>query len=1049
MNLKKLLEDPKATGSGKRPPRAHSWPAKALELPDGKLLHDVDDWRISLNGPWSFHWSPDTDSRPEGFFKEGFDCSAWRQLELPCCFETSGYGTPIYTNYAYPFKCAPPGVHGEPPPDWTSFKERNPTGSCRRDFELPEDWAGRKAFIHFGGVLSAFRLWINGEEAGFSQNSMSPAEFDVSALIRPGRNSVSIEVYKYASGSYLEDQDCWRLSGVVRDAFLYSTPQVHIEDVRIDAAPGEGPSGTLEVEAEIMNESGEDSQGLELELHLRPCAAGAPQLGALNLALPSLKPGERKLAKLSFEVPHVEPWTYETPKLHHVALALKSKGSAIDIRHFRTGFRKAEVRGREFLLNGRSVKLRGVNRHEFDPRTGRSVGLESMLEDVKMMKRANINATRCSHYPNDPRWYELCDRFGLLVMDEANLESHELSYHRCVLPGDDEAWFPASFDRIRRMAVCDRNHCSVVIWSLGNEAGYGESFVQMAALLRNLDGRPLHYADMNIVADFDSQTYPHPAWLEKYVAGTAVRKGEQGQLSNERQHGRQPTKKPFIMNEYAHAMGNSAGNLQDYWDIIEAHPCLNGGFIWEWCEHGLLKDGQTAYGGDFGDRPNNANFCCDGLVLASRVPNPSLEEVRKVYQPFDARLTPDASFIEIWNKHFFLDLSGFSLKWELRLNGRLQKSGEWKLDLAPNSKAKLPIPCEIPAEEGCEAILALTLSPLEESIWAEAGHAVAKAEIIFPNGTSSIEKMEAGRRSVFPLDNPLWPRFAKSPSALGSEAEIKGCVAESGAFSFRFDPRSGWLSSIAANGRELLADPLRIKFRRCPTDNDRGCKFPEHSTFWQDAADCLKLASLVQTGESRMETSFLHPSQKDFNLRVAWSFLGGGLLDVEAALDASPELPPLPVFGLTTSLPRSLAAQAAWYGRGPHECYCDRKTSAMTGLYRLPSEKLCWPYTRPQENGQRCDTRLLSLETEAGRTLLSASSPQLFSFTLRPYRSCDLEKAAHAHELHETDVRELTLAYAQRGVGGNDSWASDVEKGYTIPSGSLKFRFLLAWGVPD
>ncbi len=917
-DLIKLLEDPLVFGINKLPARAFSWPSNRTELQPDEFLYDVADWRISLDGEWKFHWSPAPDGRVEGFETPGFDDSAWNAVELPCNLECNGYGTPIYSNITYPFHCDPPHVMGEPPADWTTYQERNPTGQFRRKVALPADWSGRRTVIHFGGAQTAFRLWVNGEFAGYSEDSMGVAEFEITPFLRAGENLIAAELYKYSSASYLEDQDFWRLSGFFRSIFLYSTGNNYIADavIRADSA-----SRNIIAVTRIEGEG-------EVELLVRN-----PGGEAVDLPLDE-----------------VEFWSPEQPALYLVTLVLKNNGKIEDIRHYRTGFRTIEIRDRQVFFNGKAIHFHGVNRHEFDPERGRALTREGMMKDVAMIKAANLDSVRCSHYMNHPLWYELCDRNGIWLVDEANVESHGLSYHACVLPGDEGAWMPATVDRAERMVKTNRNHVSVTVWSLGNEAGYGTGFEAAAARIRELDPRPIQYADMNIVADFDSQTYPTPRWLYEYSQDNAERIGEHGEIPHPRQHGPMPTGKPFIMNEYAHAMGNSTGNFFEYWEMIERFPCLAGGFIWEWCEHGFRSAKGYLYGGDFGDKPNDGTFCCDGLVRPNRIPNPGLAEVKFVHQPLAGAIDRAAKTVTLRNKRYFLPLK--NINWKLLRNGVELSSGVIEKVIPAGGSVTIPYPAAIP--ESGEVFFRFAF---EESAELEL---CATWEPTF---------------SVLPDANPFWT----------GKAESYRCLFEA----------------------EIVLD-------RAITDNDHGCKFDDR-------------------------TALRKP--EDFKTSLEWS---GYLL--KAGFEPGENCPEIARFGVRIILPEEAIANVAWYGRGPHEAYCDRKRSALVGRYESAPGELATPYTRPQENGQRIDVRELILTSASGDALCIASD-RLFGFTLRNYRAESLEKARHSFELEDEGIWELTLDVMHRGAGGDNSWGLDVHDEYKIPREKIEALFLFSGNI--
>ncbi len=933
-----LLEDPKQFAIGKLPPRATSWPSKRLSLAPDEFLYHVDDWRISLDGCWKLRWSPRPEGREEGFESSTFDDSAWGEIELPVNLECVGFGTPIYSNITYPFHCDPPHVMGEPPEDWTTYQERNPTGQFRRTFQVPTDWSGRRIVIHFAGVQTAFRLWVNGQYLGYSEDSMGPAEFDLSGVARTGKNLIAVETYKYSSASYLEDQDFWRLSGIYRSVFVYSTAPVYIADAVISADPA-----TRTVQAKVAIEGWSDT--LTLSLAIRDAAGNC---------VAQVEGGKTLASTLK----SIESWSAETPYLYTVSIALQRGDEVLDVRHYRTGFRTVEVKDRRLFFNNRPIRLHGVNRHEVNPLRGRTVLVEDMIRDVELIKASNLDAVRCSHYPNHPLWYELCDRYGLYMIDEMNLESHHLSYHACVLPGDDPVWEPAVLDRAERMVRVNRNSVAVTIWSLGNEAGFGTAFNAAADAVRKLDPRPIQYADMNAVAEFDSQTYPTPRWLTDYSQDNAIRIGEHGEIPHPRQHGSGPSDKPFIMNEYAHAMGNSTGNFFEYWDVIDRHDCLAGGFIWEWCEHALLTSKGYAYGGDFGDKPNDGNFCCDGLVRPNREANPGLCEVKWVHRPLTGVIDRTERTITLTNRRSFRSTAGETIGWKLLADGRKIASGKWDFILEAGESRTVPYPVSLP--DSGELFWRLSLGEV--------------AEFELPLGADPTF-------SIFPDANPFWAE--PEPLATTNDSALP------------------------------LLEAAKIVLDRAETDNDRGCKFDLRT-------------------RARKEG--------DFHSSLTWKSNDAARV---AELEFTPQksCPEIARFGLRLLLPHEAIAQLEWYGRGPHEAYCDRKRSALVGHHAVDPMTLHTPYTRPQENGQRTDVRMLTLISANGERL-EILSDRLFGFTLRPYRSESLERARHAEDLTHENLWELTLDHVHRGVGGDNSWGLDVHEQYRIPNQPLKTRFL-------
>ena len=600
-------QNPLVIGENKLPPRNPAWPC-----PDAasgwSSSYDHSPWVQSLNGSWLFHWSPDPDSRPINFYSPNFDSADWKSLPVPSCWEMQGYGFPMYVNSTYPFKMDPPFVMEEPPTNYTSYQQRNPVGSYLRTFEVPANWSAGRTILHFAGVDSAMYVWVNGHKIGYSEDSRAPAEFDITDYLHGGTNLLAVEVYKFSDASYLEDQDMWRFGGIFRDVFLYHTPDVSLWDFYVKTELDAGlQHAAVSLRYTLRNSSGKPQEGLHVRLTVRDpdgaVLASRPLLEAPATALTTEINPEQSTRFVIVTKPRL--WTSETPNVYQALVELLRDGKVIETRREDIGFRKIEVHDRQFFVNGVSLKIKGVNRHESDPAGGYTVSEESMKKDLQLIKQANFNFVRTSHYTDDPRWYELCNRYGIFLMDENNLETHGISYHRRILPGDDPKWLPAVVDRMQRTVIRDRNNPCVVIWSLGNEAGYGDDFLAMRDTARAADPelRPIHYADMNLAADFDSQTYPTIQWLLQDVEGKAIRKGEGGEIGLVEQHGPYPTGKPFVANEYAHAEANSIGNLQDYWDVIEKYPMLIGGFIWEWAD-------QTVY------KTNSEGTCVPGIPEA-------------------------------------------------------------------------------------------------------------------------------------------------------------------------------------------------------------------------------------------------------------------------------------------------------------------------------------------------------------------------------------------------------------------------------------------------
>ena len=728
------------------------------------LDHDASPWLLSLNGPWRFHWSPTFESHPHEFFQTAFDDSRWKTIPVPSTQEVQGYGTPIYISAGYPFRIDPPRVTTEPPPGYTTHAERNPVGAYRRAFTLPDTWRGRRVFLHFAGVESALHVWLNGQPVGYSQGNRTPAEFEITDRLRGGENQIAVRVLKYCDGSYLEDQDMWRMSGIYRDVFLYATAPVRIADFAVRTElDNDYRDATLLVEPKIEVPPGQSVSGWTLEAQLfdasshpvfaEPLSHDAEQIANPRFEAETLvdrtpQRGPAKFGWLSATVSNPAKWTAETPNLYRLVLTLRdADGAAVECVACRVGFREIEIRDRQLLVNGKPVILRGVNRHEHHPEFGHHVPYETMVEDARLLKRANINAVRTSHYPNDPRWYDLCDELGLYVFDEANIETHGLRG----LLASDSAWGLSFLDRVIRMAVRDRNHSCVICWSLGNESGYGPDFAACAGWLKAFDPtRPVHYegaqgnpADPQAV-DFISRFYPRVA--EPYLNpplpdGRVSERAENARWEVLTQIGLAPGEhRPVLTSEYAHAMGNAVGNLDLYWDEIYAHAHLVGGFIWDWVDQGLvqtLPDGtrRLAYGGDFGDRPNLKNFCLNGIVFADRCLTPKYHEVQKVYQPiaFAAEsAAPKDVRLYITNRHSHVNLSRFDFHWRIECDGQTVQQGTLpEVDVAPGETSAVVVPVKPIADPvaGADYWLFITAHTKQDQPWAPAGYTVAWEQV--------------------------------------------------------------------------------------------------------------------------------------------------------------------------------------------------------------------------------------------------------------------------------------------------------------------------------
>ena len=982
----------------------------------------------SLNGNWKFHWSENPAKRPKEFYHTEYDAGKWAELPVPSNWQMHGFGQPIYYNNGFPFRHLFDPVL-EPAEVPVSY---NPVGSYRTSFSVPEDWGGRQVFIHFEGVQSAFYLWINGQKVGYSQGSMTPAEFNITEYLQEGKNILAAEVYRWSDGSYLEDQDFWRLSGIYRDVYLFSTPDMHVRDffVRCDLDSAY-ENASLLVTARLRNYAGRKTNlGYRLEAHLfdqalepvgqQPvAAAGLSNMGHLK----ELAEASENIFELRADIPKVRKWSAEDPYLYTVLLVLKdSVGQVVEVEKTRFGFREIEVINGQLCLNGRPLLINGVNRHEFDPDYGRTVSYERMLEDILIMKRFNINAVRNSHYPNDPDWYALCDEYGLYVVDEANLEScgHNFSF-ASVLP----EWQQATLDRMQSMVERDKNYTSVVGWSLGNEAGFGPNYEYMAAWTRLADPtRPIQYLvkrdELHPVSDIISPMYPSIDWIVDYAKGDHDR--------------------PLIMCEYAHSMGNSTGNLKEYWEAVKKYDLLQGGFIWDFVDQGVRKKAESgqeffAYGGDFDDEPNDANFCMNGLVFADRTIQPELYEVKKVYQMVDFEAADlEANRITITNNYAFTDLSEFIFSWALLEDGSVIQDGNLTVDLAPASSRTIPLPVKkSKTVPGAEYWLNISLTLKEDTPWAGEGHEVAWEQFRLPFFTAL-----TGAKNTIGRGEPL------KVGETGNILRINNQNIE-----LEFDKSRGVIQKLMYQGNPVIhnGNGPALNAYRAPTDNDINL-IADWKRFdrWKKAGldqmrPEVKDFSFENVGGTvKIKTRMRYLAQNDagFENEGVYTVFPDGAIAFDHRITPFGDLPPLPKVGLVMSLEDNFD-QVKWYGRGPHENYADRKESADVGIYSAAVSDMYVPYPKPQETGNREDCRwLLLTDKKSNGVLLVADS--VFSFSALHFTASDLAGASHTWKLQPRDEVILAIDTQQRGLG-NSSCGPVTLPQYCLNKNTYQLKF--------
>lgn len=1014
--------------------------------------HSTNPQITYLDGTWKFHWSPDPDSRPSGFFEPGYDVSGWDDIHVPCDWQMQGFGTPIYTNSRYPFRREPPYVTRTNDRNWTAFENRNPVGSYVTVFNA-SDISGHNWILEFEAVSSAFYVWVNGQKVGYSQNSMSPAEFDITSYLKEGENLLAVEVYRWCDGSYIEDQDFWRLSGIFRSVKLWRRPLQHISDYRISLIPSaDFGSAAINVAVELANMARFKSDDMSVRVSLTGRNAdGKDVKKILSNTAKTIKAGDTLSLEMAGVLERPLVWSAEKPNLYECLIELlDAKGNLVESFVQNTGVRRIEKRGEVMYINDKPVKLRGVNRHDHHPRTGHYVDAETTELDIKLMKQANINMLRTSHYPDSPILYELCDRYGLYVMDEACQESHGFGLRNRQM-GNDPQWMKAHVDRAESLVKRDFNHPSILFWSLGNEGGAGVNMRAMRDKVDELDSTRLVFCDTDLsVSDLYDDSYLSPARL-KQVA----------ERVNDR---------PFWMREYAHMMGNSGGNLTEYWDIIYADPSIAGAAIWDWVDQGIAKpiDGSAlkykggglklengefwAYGGDFGDMPNDGNFVINGMLAPDRTPHPHYYEVKHVYQPvrfemLDYDKNTGLAHVKVTNKDFFTDLSEYDYTAKVVDCVEFHSQNrEFSID-SPDENGLIEIVLEdrahpstiglIPILYGLEVSARLK----EPALWADAGYKVAYDQFC---------DLGNWGHYVVPIDwdNPNSIRKGKKgikPTPDG------GYRVECGKSVFVTDS-IGALISWKWNNEEMLASPLEPYFWKPANDNQIRNDYARTMGVWRNVA-----AQRVAVNRDARIKKYYHSSSKEKFRQLRYVFTTGVGAEltlcyefreryVTVALSYDPaqvNVESMPKFGIRMGVPNEYDS-VKWSGRGPWENYPDRKNGALFGRYTLPVNEYMVDYVYPQDNSNRSDCYDFTLKSH--NRSLQVYSMEPFNLRIWNYSEEDLEKARHGYELPHRDYLNINIDKEIIGVGGNDAWGAKTEPQY-IPSAkephSLSFSICL------
>lgn len=956
------------------------------------------DYYLSLNGNWKFNWVKQPSERPVNFYKMNYDVSAWKEIPVPSNWEMLGYGTPIYTNITYPFKNNPPLI--QPQKGYTNETEVNPVGSYRREFTIPAGWNGKEIILHFNGVYSGIYVWVNGQKVGYSEGANNDAEFNITKYVKTGTNTIAAEVYRFTDASYIEDQDMFRLSGIHRDVYVYAIPKVHVRDyfLKSEFNGNDFSAAIFKTVLSVRNYGNNTEKSATAEVSLLDPSGNV--VAALAQPIIQLKGKTEQKYDLQAKVDKPLLWSAENPHLYTAIVTLKdSEGKVTEAMSSKFGFRKIEIKNKRVYINNKAVFFKGVNRHDIHPQYGKAVPVESMIEDILLMKNHNINMVRTSHYPNDPKMYALYDYYGLYIMDEADLENHGNGSI-----SDKPSWIPAFVDRIERVIERDKNHPSVIFWSLGNEGSNGENFTAMSKRAREMDTRPIHYEGKNEIADIRSQMYPDMRDLNRI-----------DQMDED---------KPYFFCEYAHSMGNAPGNLGEYWDYIYKSERIIGGCVWDWVDQAINKYGEPAnkyyYGGDFGDKPNDADFCCNGLTTADRRVTAKLLEAKKVFQYI--KMTPLALMsgkIQIENKYDFTNLNQFDIAWEVIKDGVKTESGSLaSIDLEPGEKQPVVIPYNKNLEVGKEYFLNVYFSLKNKTIWADKGHLVASEQFALNN------------RPTVPMVN-VDTLKTLDVTTQGNNLIIKGQD-----FGMTFDTESGTMKSLQYDNKEMFHqnNGLALNWYRS-VSNDKYTDQNYYPTTYRKPLVSYQIADDKKsvTVLSYMNATIAYHNPVEIPYLVKYIIYGDGTIDVDANFTLPSNSAIVHRLGLQVVLPQEYD-NIQWYGRGPHENYADRKRSAYFGRFNKTVKEMEEEhYVRAQSMGSREDVRWLTISDKNNRGLKITSKDQL-SFSALHFSDKDLWEAKHDFELDNIRKSEvyLNLDCIQQGLG-NASCGPRPLPQYMIP----------------
>jgi beta-galactosidase len=1000
---KKIWQSPECVSLNRLPARANLFNFSD-EKSARKIGKEFSPWLKKLNGNWKFNYTTSPEKLEKDCVDTATDDDNWDNIEVPGCFNMQGYDKPHYTNVQMPWDNLPPNV-----------PEENPTGVYRRSFELDSNWSERRTILHFDGVESVFWVYVNGQEVGYAKDTRTSTEFDISSFLTDGENQLTVIVVKWSDASFIEDQDHWWMAGIYRDVYIHSLPRNTISDLFATASlDDEYKNGLLNLK--LHGNFTDSNEGWKYHCQLYDANEKAVLdepvktnvLGAPHTFYPCSTDPHRTKGEITIDIPSPKKWSAEAPHLYTLTVALTDpNGNVVDATGIKVGFRNIEIKNRELLINGQAVLINGVNRHDHDDVHGKTISVELMKRDLDLMKQFNFNAIRTSHYPNAPEFYDLCDEYGFYIIDEANIEHHAFYNDLCSNP----QWASAFLDRAVGMVERDKNHPCIYAWSLGNESGCGENHAAMAGWIRYFDPkRTVHYEGashrgfLNKIPNQDLAVtdYIAPMYAAVDACVDWVTK--------------QDDPRPYILCEYSHAMGNSNGNLKEYFEIFEKYHGLQGGFIWEWIDHGIKQVDENgteywAYGGDFGDEPNSSNFCADGMVWPDRTPHPAMFEYKKLAQPLKVSAIDLAQGrFEIFNKNYFIDLSYLEIVWELKVNDKVIQSGILPMPaISPRQQQEIKLNFD---KVNDNSYLRFSFRRTGTTIWSEAGHEVA------------------------------WEQF-KMPFKTINNASPKA--------PFELNPNSTFENILALNN--LPAATLTSSIWRAPIDNDgiknwAGTDKSRVLNVWTkkgiDKSKAVVNSSKLEDGRLLVK-QIVKCNESAVNHEQVYSALPGGAILVENTFNVPEDLSDLPRLGVVMNLPENFD-QVEYFGLGPYENYIDRQTGVWFDQFKDSVDNMHTPYILPQENGARCQASWTALRDADGNGLMIIA-PETMQFTVSRFSAQQMYSAKHTNELKAEDCVYLYLDYAQRGLGTRSCGPDTMDK-YKLTSGIFRFNFIMAALTP-